>query len=173
MRGKLYIRDGGWYVEYQVINSVRSLPLNKDSIRLLSLRSDKQPEHMNMEEIEFEMVKEYTDSNTNQVQQYAILTKCNGLDLKQLEAKLDTALANETKESLSTWFSNKRNHPDALYTREDMVDFANWISRDWMSIWVEDKWMWEYQREVGPHHPYFGYLTSEQLFKMYLVDKHG
>jgi hypothetical protein len=173
MKGRLFLRDDKWYVEYQIINSVRSLPLHKDSVRQLSLRSDKQPEHMHMEEIEFEIVKEYTDSNTNQVQQYTILTKCNGLDLKQLEAKLDIALANETKESLSTWFSNKRNHPDALYTREDMVDFANWISRDWMSIWVKDKWMWEYQKEVGPYHPYFGYLMSEQLFKMYLVDKHG
>ena len=173
MKGRLFLRDDKWYVEYQIINSVRSLSLHKDSVRQLSLRSDKQPEHMNMEEIEFEMVKEYTDSNTNQVQQYAILTKCNGLDLKQLEAKLDIALANETKESLSTWFSNKRNHPDALYTREDMIDFAKWIAKDWMSIRVENKWMWEYQNEVGPHHEYSGYFTDEQLFKMYLVDKYG
>ncbi len=68
----------------------------------------------------------------------------------------------------ATWQESKK-----CTLNSDMVDFANWISRDWMSIWVEDKWMWEYQNEVGPHHPYFGYLTSEQLFKMYLVDKNG
>jgi hypothetical protein len=80
MKGRLFLRDDKWYVEYQVINSVRSLPLHKDSVRQLSLRSDKQPEHMNMEEIEFEMVKEYSDMNTNMIQKYAKLTQCKGLN---------------------------------------------------------------------------------------------
>ncbi len=88
MKGRLFLRDDKWYVEYQVINSVRSLPLHKDSVRQLSLRSDKQPEHMHMEEIEFEMVKEYTDSNTNQVQQCAVLTKCNGLNFINSQSKI-------------------------------------------------------------------------------------
>jgi hypothetical protein len=80
MKGNLYTREDGWYVHYQVVNSLRSLPLHKDSIRLLSLRSDKQPEHMHMEEVEFEIVKEYVDSNTNQVQKYAKITQCKGLN---------------------------------------------------------------------------------------------
>jgi hypothetical protein len=80
MKGRLFLRDDKWYVQYQIINSVRSLPLHKDSVRQLSLRSDKQPEHMHMEEIEFEIVKEYSDMNTNQVQKYAKLTQCKGLN---------------------------------------------------------------------------------------------
>ena len=80
MKGNLYTREDGWYVHYQVVNSLRSLPLHKDSISLLSLRSDKQPEHMHMEEIEFEIVKEYSDMNTNMIQKYAKLTQCKGLN---------------------------------------------------------------------------------------------
>lgn len=57
------------------------------------------------------------------------------------------------------------------------IDFADWISKnDWMSIWVEDKWMWEYQSseyfEELPHsHKFFGYKTSEQLFELYKASK--
>jgi hypothetical protein len=83
MKGKLYIKDNGLqFVQYHIINSIRSLPLHRDSVRLLSLRSDKQTEHMHMEEVDFEIVKEYTDSNTNQVQQYAKLTQCPGLNIE-------------------------------------------------------------------------------------------
>jgi hypothetical protein len=88
MKGTLYIRDDGWYIQYQILNSIRSLPLNKDSIRLLSLRSDKQPEHMHMEEVEFEIVKEYVDSNTNQVQKYAKITQSNGLNFTNSQSKI-------------------------------------------------------------------------------------
>ncbi len=80
MKGRLFLRDNIWYVQYEVINSLRALILHKDSVRQLSLRSDKQPEHMHMEEIEFEIVKEYSDMNTNMIQKYAKLTQCKGLN---------------------------------------------------------------------------------------------
>jgi hypothetical protein len=173
MKGRLFLRDDKWYVEYQIINSFRSLPLHPDSERSLMLRSDKKPEQMIGDKIEFEIVEEGVHPYTDEVKRYAKLTQCKGLNLEQLETKLDKALANETAESITTWISGKRRHPEAHFTVQYMVDFADWIARDWMSIWVENKWMWEYQKEVGPHHEYHGYLTSEQLLKMYLVDKNG
>ena len=52
------------------------------------------------------------------------------------------------------------------------IDFAEWISEgDWMSIWVEDKWMWEHQQELPSSHKWFGYKTNEQLFELYKVDR--
>ena len=171
MKGKLFIKGNKWYVEYRVSNSFSSIPLHPDSEQSLMLRSDKQPDQMIGENIEFEIKVKYIDTHTNRIQRYALLTQCNGLDLQQLETKLDNALANETEESLTVWMSNKRRNPEAHFTVQDMIDFAKWIAKDWMSIWVEDKWMWEYQKEVGPHHPYCGYLTDEQLFKMYMIDK--
>ena len=149
MKGRLFLRDDKWYVEYQIINSVRSLPLHADSERLLILRSDKKPEQMIGDKIEFEIVEEGVHPYTDEVKRYAKLTQCPGLNI-------------EPDENL-----------DKEYSREDMIDFAKWIARDWMSILVENKWMWEYQNEVGPHHEYSGYFTDEQLFKFYLVDKNG
>jgi hypothetical protein len=149
MKGRLFLRDDKWYVEYQIINSVRSLPLHADSERLLILRSDKKPEQMIGDKIEFEIVEEGVHPYTDEVKRYAKLTQCPGLNI-------------EPNENL-----------DKQYSREDMIDFAKWIARDWMSILVENKWMWEYQNEVGSHHEYFGYFTDEQLFKFYLVDKNG
>lgn len=64
-----------------------------------------------------------------------------------------------------------------LFTKEDMIDFAEWISKnDWMSMWVEDKWMWEYQsseygEELPSTHKWFGYKTNEQLFELYKASK--
>jgi hypothetical protein len=57
------------------------------------------------------------------------------------------------------------------------IDFAKWISKnDWMSMWVEDKWMWEYQssqygEELPSTHKWFGYKTNEQLFELYKASK--
>jgi hypothetical protein len=137
MKGKLYIKDNGLqFVQYHIINSIRSLPLHRDSVRLLSLRSDKQPEHMHMEEVDFEIVKEYTDSNTNQIQQYAKLTQCKGLNLESLESKLNHALKKETTESLSQWLNNKR-ADDNVFTYNDYwlikekyketLEFGEWL----------------------------------------------
>ena len=51
------------------------------------------------------------------------------------------------------------------------IDFAKWLAKDWMSIWVVDKWLWEYQTQVDSKHPYFGYKTEEELFELYKVDR--
>jgi len=52
------------------------------------------------------------------------------------------------------------------------VNFAKWISEgDWMSIWVEDKWMWEHQEELSSSHKWFGYKTNEELFELYKASK--
>jgi hypothetical protein len=226
MKGKLYIKDNGLqFVQYHIINSIRSLPLHRDSVRLLSLRSDKQPEHMHMEEVDFEIVKQYTDSNTNQVQRYAKLTRCNGLNFEKPTELIDDRqayLETLVKVLAKTWFygdwkwetPNERvmhfimvelglypffteddmiektqvsedyyklaskyvlsRAPESKpYAPEDLIGFAKWIGADWMSIWVENKMMWEYQNEVGPPHKYLGYYTDEQLFELYLADKNG
>lgn len=60
------------------------------------------------------------------------------------------------------------------FTEGQIIGFAEWISKnDWMSIWVEDKWMWEYQsseyfEELPSSHKWFGYKTNEQLFNLYI-----
>ncbi len=49
------------------------------------------------------------------------------------------------------------------------IDFAKWLAKDWMSTWVNDKWMWEhtdgYKPESYKHHG--EYYTEEELFEIY------
>ena len=53
--------------------------------------------------------------------------------------------------------------------RDAAIDFAKWIAQDgWMSIWVEDKWMWECTNEQNELYAKYGYLTEEQLYELYL-----
>lgn len=53
--------------------------------------------------------------------------------------------------------------------RDGAIDFAKWLAKEWMSIWVVDKWMWEYQQEEDPTE-YRGYKTEEELYELYLKD---
>jgi hypothetical protein len=77
MKGKIHKTEQGWVVQYGVINSIRSLPLHPDDVK--QINRDAQV-FDNIEariaaypEVEFEIVKEYIDSHTNQVQAYAKL----------------------------------------------------------------------------------------------------
>jgi hypothetical protein len=79
MKGNLYLSNHSdanddWRVQYQIINSIRSLPLHVDSTNLLALRSDKKPEDIHGEEVEFEIVEEGVHSYTEEVKRYAKLT---------------------------------------------------------------------------------------------------
>ena len=49
------------------------------------------------------------------------------------------------------------------------IDFAKWLAKDWMSIWVIDKWMWEHVDGYKPEsYKYHGeYYTEEELFEIY------
>ena len=56
--------------------------------------------------------------------------------------------------------------------REGAIDFAKWLASDWMSIWVVDKWMWEWQPERTPEtiHMHLKYYTEEELYELYLKE---
>ena len=71
---------------------------------------------------------------------------------------------------------NKQGEPYSLYEccgmeecmckKEAAIDFAKWLAKDWMSIWVVDKWLWEYQQEESPKE-YRGYKTEEEVYELY------
>jgi len=54
------------------------------------------------------------------------------------------------------------------FEREACISFAKWLAKDFMSIWVEDKWMWECINEQSELYIKYGYLTEEQLYELYL-----
>jgi hypothetical protein len=53
------------------------------------------------------------------------------------------------------------------------INFAKWIAKDWMSIWVENKWIWECINEQNKLYTKYEYLTEEQLYELYLKEKNG
>lgn len=61
--------------------------------------------------------------------------------------------------------------PIELPSNEDKcVEFAKWMAKsEWMSIWVEDKWMWECQLENSKT----SYKTEVELYKIYLSTQGG
>lgn len=56
--------------------------------------------------------------------------------------------------------------------REGAIEFAKWLAADWMSIWVFDKWMWEWQHERTREtfNKYKEYYTEEELYELYLKE---
>ena len=56
--------------------------------------------------------------------------------------------------------------------KEGAIDFAKWLASDWMSIWVVDKWMWEWQHERTREtfNKYKEYYTEEELYELYLEE---
>lgn len=72
MRGILR-KTNIWQVEYQVVNSFRFLPLHPDNVSSIMMDADSSVNLLNGLEVEFEIVKEYIDSHTNQVQAYALM----------------------------------------------------------------------------------------------------
>lgn len=163
MKGILKKTVAGWFVWQldKITSRFKSYVLHPDDAKICNQYGDYSMDWIDTE-VEFETIDE------NGVR-YATIDK--GLNLEQLETKLDNALANETAESLTTWLSTKMKYVTVRYDDEDMIDFADWIARDWVSVRVENKLMWEYEKEVGLHHEYHGYFTSQQLLKFYLVDK--
>jgi hypothetical protein len=72
MKGILTKTEKGWVVNYNYSinnNDWETLPLHPDFIELMDTCFTSKFSH----EIEFEIVKEYIDSHTNQVQKYAKL----------------------------------------------------------------------------------------------------
>lgn len=56
--------------------------------------------------------------------------------------------------------------------KEGAIDFAKWLSKEWMSIWVVDKWMWENVNILPTNDEsiWKGYYTEEQLYELYLKE---
>lgn len=51
--------------------------------------------------------------------------------------------------------------------KEGAIDFAKWLAKDWMSMWVVDKWLWECQT-ISDNKELIGYKTEQELYELYL-----
>ena len=52
--------------------------------------------------------------------------------------------------------------------KEGCIDFAKWLAKEWMSMWVEDRWLWEnVSVDTDDKSLWKGYYTEEQLYDIY------
>lgn len=56
---------------------------------------------------------------------------------------------------------------ECMCKKEAAIDFAKWIAKEWMSMWVVDKWLWECQI-ISDNKELIGYKTEEELYELYL-----
>ena len=60
------------------------------------------------------------------------------------------------------------NHEEEIM-RERAIDFAKWLAKEWISMWVEDRWLWEnVSVDDNEQSLWKGYYTEEQLYELYL-----
>lgn len=85
-----------------------------------------------------------------------------------IQAGIDIGISNCEPETKSE--SAPASWEDA-FEKEAAINFAKWIAKDFMSIWVEDKWMWECINEQSELYTKYAYLTEEQLYELYLKSK--
>ena len=158
MKGTLHKTEHGWAVRYSDMKFMPLLPLHYDSLGKRDFGV-----FIEGKVVDFELVKEYIDDNTNQVQSYAKLIKPStgsNLDLAKLEQKLDDTLLKESDEDLAIWLRNKRHQS---ITTALAVDFAKWISGKYTFGNILGKW---YLHE-NTNKQY----TEEELFELYKQTK--
>ena len=141
MKGKLHKTGKRWVVEYMVDERTpighkswwETLPLHPDYVKYYFLDEDAEGG-----EVEFEIVKEYIDSHTNQVQKYAklIKPKTGGkVDLQKLEDKFDKLLSEETPESFHKWLESKRG-PIRNYHSPKIDEMLKELQEDDIKDWA-------------------------------------
>ena len=74
------------------------------------------------------------------------------------------------EEAVDAYLAQYRNEEELI--RGGAIDFAKWLAQDWMSIWVVDKWMWEWQHERTREtfNKYKEYYTEEELYELFLKE---
>lgn len=135
MKGTLYKKEQGWVIEYLVDERtpvghkswVEVIPLHPKDVSTIIQYSDYSVDWAG-KEVEFEIVKEYLNSHTNELQAYAKIIAPKKLNLSNLEKKLDDTLSNETPESTTKWLNNKRENSidkDLFYHKQVMNPYPS------------------------------------------------
>jgi len=57
---------------------------------------------------------------------------------------------------------------ETLYTKEQVIGFAEWLASDWFPMWVEDRflWLWDKETQKVPEN-YKGYKSEKELFDLF------
>ena len=126
-----------------------SLPLHPDCVKFYYLT-----ENDNRTNVEFEIVKEYTDNHTNQVQSYAKLIKQNELmdDVDKLSWEYSPVKKLEHEFIRSAFKAGYNKARQTMYSEEDVMNALHSVElkydRDFTKIYKGMKeWFEQYKKE--------------------------
>lgn len=81
----------------------------------------------------------------------------------------DTKVSNTFLEDMKAYIAQYNNEEELK--KESAIDFAKWLAKEWMSMWVEDRWLWEnVSLDTNDQTKWKGYYTEEQLYELYLKE---
>lgn len=81
----------------------------------------------------------------------------------------DTIVSNTFREAADAYVAQYRTEEELR--KEGAIDFAKWLAKEWMSMWVVDKWLWEnVSVDTNDQTKWKGYFTEEQLYELYLEE---
>ena len=66
-------------------------------------------------------------------------------------------------------FAQQLPKQETLYTEEQTLEFAKWLASNWIPLYVEQEYLWEYDELDLSKIPenYKGYKTEKQLFDIF------
>ena len=90
-------------------------------------------------------------------------------ELKQVSPHTSVWVDKEAADAYLAQYNNEEE-----LRKEGAIDFAKWLAKEWMSMWVVDKWLWEnVSVDTNDQTKWKGYYTEEQLYELYLKEQHG
>ena len=90
-------------------------------------------------------------------------------ELKQVSPLTSVCVDKEAADAYLAQYNNEEE-----LRKEGAIDFAKWLAKEWMSMWVVDKWLWEnVSVDTNDQTKWKGYYTEEQLYELYLKEQHG
>jgi len=161
MKGTLHKTEQGWVVRYRETTplsiTTETLPLHRDDISDILSNPDSKIENLVGKEVEFEIVKEYIDSHTNQVQKYAKLINQSFIDNRKDKLEILAKLL------AKTWFycDWKWESPNERVMQMLMQDLGLYPFKDEDEVIQQTQVDDELYREASRRVPTYGKLSED------------
>lgn len=166
MKGILEKTTRGWVVnawegEGEEVSFIKCYPLHPSDVGKL------EPSVLgSYGEVEFEIIRGFDDLFDFP----EAFAKISDSYYEKLEREIDVhmiKMAFPNEDDMRAYVKQYENEEELR--KEGAIDFAKWLAKEWMSMWVEDKWLWEnVSVDTNDQSLWKGYYTEEELYEIYL-----
>ena len=90
-----------------------------------------------------------------------------GYDVEKLAKEYDNETA--SKSGIKSFIAGWNKCKETLYTEEQVIEFVKWLASNWIPLYVNKEYLWEYDELDLSKIPqdYKGYKTEKQLFDIF------